>query len=181
MLENWIDEQVNKIAPNLKAIVGSAITARLIALAGGLQEMALLPSSTIQLLGAEKALFRALKTGAKPPKHGVIYQTPELHSCKWWQRGNIARAIAGKLTIAARIDAFQGEYRGDELKMDLDQKIEEIKEKYSEPPQGKKDPALIRQQRPRGKPKSRSRQKNYDKSKSRKHKGGKNYSKKGKK
>lgn len=82
------------------------------------------------------------------------------------------------MTIAARIDAFQGEYRGDELKMDLDQKIEEIKEKYSEPPQGKKDPALIRQQRPRGKPKSRSRQKNYDKSKSRKHKGGKNYSKK---
>ncbi|UJG44745.1 MAG: C/D box methylation guide ribonucleoprotein complex aNOP56 subunit [Candidatus Heimdallarchaeum endolithica] len=178
-LENWIDEQINKIAPNLKAIVGSAIAARLIALAGGLQEMALLPSSTIQLLGAEKALFRSLKTGAKPPKHGVIYQTPELHSCKWWQRGNIARAIAGKLTIAARIDAFQGEYRGDELKMDLERKIEEIKEKYSEPPKGKQDPALTRQQKPRGKSKPRSRQKSYDRSKSRKYKG-KNYSKKGK-
>jgi len=178
-LENWIDEQINKIAPNLKAIVGSAIAARLIALAGGLQEMALLPSSTIQLLGAEKALFRALKTGAKPPKHGVIYQTPELHSCKWWQRGNIARAIAGKLTIAARIDAFQGEYRGNELKMDLEQKIEEIKEKYSEPPKGKQDPALTRQQKPRGKSKPHSRQKSYDRSKSRKYKG-KKYSKKGK-
>ncbi len=149
-LEQWIEEHVDKVAPNVKAIVGAPIAARLIALAGGLKEMALMPSSTIQLLGAEKALFRALKTGAKPPKHGVIYQMPELHSCKWWQRGNIARAIAGKLTIAARIDAFQGEYRGDELRMDLDRKIKDILEKYNKPPEGKTEPIANDQRAPRG-------------------------------
>ncbi|MHA1303105.1 MAG: C/D box methylation guide ribonucleoprotein complex aNOP56 subunit [Candidatus Heimdallarchaeaceae archaeon] len=169
-LEQWIEEQVDKVAPNMKAVIGAPITARLIALAGGLKEMALMPSSTVQLLGAEKALFRALKTGAKPPKHGVIYQTPELHGCKWWQRGNISRAIAGRLTIAARIDAFQGEYRGNELRMDLEQKIEEIQKKYSEPPKGKQDPSLRAQQKPKARPKRRP-----------KGKGGKRYTQKSKK
>ena len=139
-LDAWIEREMGRIAPNMKAVVGSAIAARLIALAGGLREIAMKPASTIQLLGAEKALFRALKTGAKPPKHGIIYQTPELHSCSWWQRGNIARAIAGRLTIAARVDAFQGEFIGDQLKIEVDQKIAEIKEKYKEPPEGKKPP-----------------------------------------
>ncbi len=139
-LENWIETQLDHIAPNMKAVVGGIITARIIALAGGLQELALRPSSTVQLLGAEKALFRALKTGAKPPKHGVIYQMPELNNCSWWQKGNISRAIAGKLTIAARIDAFQGEFAGTELRLDLERKIAEIKEKYTEAPEGKTEP-----------------------------------------
>jgi len=139
-LEYWIEKQMRKIAPNMQAVVGSAIAARLIAIAGGLKELAMLPASTIQLLGAEKALFRALKTGANPPKHGVIYQMPELHSCPWWQRGNIARAIAGKLTIAARVDAFQGEYMGDKLRKEIERKIIEIKAKYKNPPEGKKKP-----------------------------------------
>ena len=150
-LDAWIEREMGRIAPNMKAVVGSAIAARLIALAGGLREIAMKPASTIQLLGAEKALFRALKTGAKPPKHGIIYQMPELHSCPWWQRGNISRAIAGRLTIAARVDAFQGEFIGDQLKREVDQKIEEIKEKYKEPPEGKKPPIDRSQQsqRPR--------------------------------
>ena len=142
-LVQWIEQQMDRIAPNMKSVVGSAIAARLIALAGGLDELAKMPSSTVQLLGAEKALFRSLKTGAKPPKHGVIYQMPELHSCPWWQRGNIARAIAGKLTIAARVDAFQGEFVGEELRKDLERKIVEIKEKYKNPPEGKKLPKEI--------------------------------------
>lgn len=139
-LDNWIEREMGRIAPNMKAIVGSAIAARLIALAGGLMEIAMKPSSTVQLLGAEKALFRALKTGAKPPKHGIIYQMPEIHSCSWWQRGNISRAIAGKLTIAARVDAFQGDFIGDQLRLEVEQKIVEIKEKYKNPPEGKKPP-----------------------------------------
>ncbi len=139
-LDNWIEREMGRIAPNMKAIVGSAIAARLIALAGGLMEIAMKPSSTVQLLGAEKALFRALKTGAKPPKHGIIYQMPEIHSCSWWQRGNISRAIAGKLTIAARVDAFQGDFIGDQLRLEVEQKIAEIKEKYKNPPEGKKPP-----------------------------------------
>lgn len=139
-LETWIERELMRVAPNLQAVAGSAISARLIALAGGLREMAMLPASTVQLLGAEKALFRSLKSGAKPPKHGIIYQIPELHSCPWWQRGNIARAIAGRLTIAARVDAFQGEFVGDQLRKDLERKIEEIKKKYENPPEGKKEP-----------------------------------------
>ncbi len=148
-LDSWIEREMGRIAPNMKAIVGSAIAARLIALAGGLREIAMKPASTVQLLGAEKALFRALKTGAKPPKHGIIYQMPELHSSPWWQRGNISRAIAGRLTIAARIDAFQGEFMGDQLRKDVDNKIEEIREKYKEPPEGKKPPIDRSQQPPR--------------------------------
>ncbi|MCK5304186.1 MAG: C/D box methylation guide ribonucleoprotein complex aNOP56 subunit [Candidatus Heimdallarchaeota archaeon] len=139
-LEVWIGREISRIAPNMKAIVGAPIAARLIALAGGLRELAMKPASTIQLLGAEKALFRALKTGAKPPKHGIIYQIPVLHGCPWWQKGNISRAIAGRLTIAGRVDFFQGEFIGDQLKLEVDRKVEEIKEKYKEAPEGKKPP-----------------------------------------
>ncbi|MBY9002176.1 MAG: C/D box methylation guide ribonucleoprotein complex aNOP56 subunit, partial [Candidatus Heimdallarchaeota archaeon] len=139
-LETWIDREISRIAPNMKAIVGAAIAARLISLAGGLRELAMKPSSTVQLLGAEKALFRALKTGAKPPKHGIIFQVPDLHSCPWWQKGNISRAIAGRLTIAARVDAFQGDFIGEQLKLEVDRKIEEIRGKYKEAPEGKKPP-----------------------------------------
>jgi nucleolar protein 56 len=92
------------------------------------------PASTIQVLGAEKALFRSLKTGARPPKHGMIFQHTLLHDAKRWQRGKIARALAGKVAIAARVDAFGGRKIGDELKADLDRRIEEIHQKYDQPP-----------------------------------------------
>ena len=96
--------------------------------------LAKLPASTMQVLGAEKALFRALKTKARPPKHGIIFQHPLIHDAKRWQRGKIARALAGKLSIATRVDAFKGEYMGDKLKADLDKRIEEIRERYENPP-----------------------------------------------
>ena len=92
------------------------------------------PASTIQVLGAEKALFRSLKTGARPPKHGLIFQHTLLHDAKRWQRGKIARVIAGKLAIAARADAFGGNYIGDKLKADINKRLKEIHEKYKEPP-----------------------------------------------
>jgi len=85
-------------------------------------------------LGAEKALFRSLKTKARPPKHGIIFQHPLIHDGKRWQRGKIARALAGKLAIAARVDAFNGEYVGDKLKADLEKRIDEIRERYEKPP-----------------------------------------------
>jgi len=109
--------------------------ARLIALAGGLTNLAKMPASTIQVLGAEKALFRSLKTGTRPPKHGIIFQHTLLHEAKKWQRGKIARAIAGKLAIAARTDAFGGRYAGEKLREDLERRIKEIQEKYVQPPQ----------------------------------------------
>jgi len=133
-LEKYIDEAMYEVAPNIRALVGSLLGARLISLAGGLSKLARLPASTIQVLGAEKALFRALKYGAKPPKHGVIFQHPLIHRSPKWQRGKIARALAAKLAIAARIDAFTGEYRADELREDLEKRVEEIKALYPTPP-----------------------------------------------
>jgi nucleolar protein 56 len=134
ILESYVDATMEEVAPNIKSIVGSLLGARLIAIAGGLENLAKMPASTIQVLGAEKALFRALKTGTKPPKHGIIFQHTFLHQAKKWQRGKIARAIAGKLAIAARTDAFGGKYIGDELKAGLEKRITEIHAKYSQPP-----------------------------------------------
>ncbi len=133
-MEHYIDKTMEEAAPNMKSMVGALLGARLIAVAGSLRNLAMRPASTIQVLGAEKALFRSLKTGARPPKHGLIFQAALLHDAKRWQRGKIARALAGKLSIAARADAFGGRFVGDKLKADLDKRIAEIKEKYKEPP-----------------------------------------------
>ncbi len=133
-LESYLDTTMEEVAPNIQTLVGSLLGARLIAFSGGLNNLAKMPASTIQVLGAEKALFRALKTGARPPKHGIIFQHTLIHDAKRWQRGKLARAIAGKLAIAARTDAFSGKYMGDYLKADLDSRAEEIQEKYAKPP-----------------------------------------------
>ena len=140
-LQEYIDEAMKEVAPNIRGLVGPLLGARLIALAGGLSKLAILPASTIQVLGAEKALFRALRTGGKPPKHGVIFQHPEIHRAPRWQRGKIARALAAKLAIAARIDAFTGEYKAEELKEELEKRIKEIKTLYAKPPVRKTPPS----------------------------------------
>ncbi|MFN4133314.1 MAG: C/D box methylation guide ribonucleoprotein complex aNOP56 subunit [Candidatus Hadarchaeales archaeon] len=125
-LAGYIDGVMAQIAPNLKAVVGGAIGARLISLAGGLERLSKFPASTIQVLGAEKALFRSIKGRARPPKHGVIYQYPDIRGSPKAVRGKIARALAGKIAIAARIDAMAGEYAGDRLVAELKAKITKI-------------------------------------------------------
>ncbi|UCE95741.1 MAG: C/D box methylation guide ribonucleoprotein complex aNOP56 subunit, partial [Candidatus Bathyarchaeota archaeon] len=134
ILQKYASSTVEKVAPNTQALVGSLLAARLITLAGGLINLAKMPASTIQVLGAEKALFRALKTGTRPPKHGIIYQDALIHGSKKWQRGKMSRALAGKLAIAARTDAFSNRFIGDSLKAELERRIAEIKEKYHKPP-----------------------------------------------
>ena len=147
-LEGYMDTLMEEVAPSTKALVGSLLGARLIALTGGLTNLAKMPASTIQVLGAEKALFRSLKTGTRPPKHGIIFQHASIHEAKGWQRGKIARAIAGKLAIAARSDAFSHKYIGDDLKAGLERRIKEIQEKYAEPPPEKpKQPPQRRKER----------------------------------
>ncbi|HJW98258.1 MAG TPA: C/D box methylation guide ribonucleoprotein complex aNOP56 subunit [Candidatus Bathyarchaeia archaeon] len=133
-LEKYLDSTMEEVAPNIKFLVGSLLGARLIAVSGGLINLAKRPASTIQVLGAEKALFRSLKTGTRPPKHGLIFQHTLLHDAKRWQRGKIARAIAGKLAIAARADAFGGRNIAKELKIGMDKRVEEIHQKYDQPP-----------------------------------------------
>jgi nucleolar protein 56 len=132
--EAYVDGVMKEAAPNSTAILGPLLTARLMSIAGGLENLAKMPASTMQVLGAEKALFRSLKTGARPPKHGVIFQYASIHQSPRWQRGKIARALSGKFAIAARVDAFGGDFIGDKLAKDLEKKIAEIQEKYKEPP-----------------------------------------------
>ncbi len=129
----YIDGLMAQVAPNIRAVVGGSIGARLISLAGGLTNLARLPASTLQILGAEKALFRALRGRAMPPKHGVIYQYPDIRGVPKWQRGKVARALAGKLSIAARVDAMSGEFIGEKLAATLKSRIADIKSKYEKP------------------------------------------------
>ena len=105
-LEDHVESEMVTIAPNLSAILGTAVGARILGRAGSLKRLAGLPASTIQVLGAEKALFRSLKTGSQPPKHGLLFQHAMVHAAPRWQRGKIARAIAAKAVIAARIDVY---------------------------------------------------------------------------
>ncbi|MFW9909381.1 MAG: C/D box methylation guide ribonucleoprotein complex aNOP56 subunit [Candidatus Thorarchaeota archaeon] len=133
-LETYVTTVMNKISPNITALVGPLIGARLISLAGSLKELARKPSSTIQVYGAEKALFRSLKTGADPPKHGIIYRVAEINSSPYWQRGKIARALAGKLSIASRIDAYADRNVGDSLRESFLSRVEEIRRQNPEAP-----------------------------------------------
>ncbi|WP_405293097.1 NOP5/NOP56 family protein [Methanobrevibacter sp.] len=105
-IENYIDSKMEAIAPNLRLLVGPTLGAKLISHAGGLKRLAMYPSSTVQIMGAEKALFRHLKSGDRPPKYGLIYQHPQVRGAKWWNRGKIARMLAGKISLAVRRDVF---------------------------------------------------------------------------
>lgn len=154
-LVRYIDAVMKEVAPNITALVGSLLGARLISLAGSLEDLAKLPASTIQVLGAEKALFRALRFGGKPPKHGVIFQFPDINKSPRWQRGKIARALAGKLAIAAKVDAYTGRFIGDKLLEDLRKRIEEIKKLYAKPPPRKEVPSAKPKPRKEGKEKRR--------------------------
>lgn len=105
-LEEYVDKKMELIAPNLKLLVGSSLGAKLISHAGGIKRLAVYPSSTVQIMGAEKALFRHLKSGDRPPKYGLIYQHPQIRGAKWWNRGKIARMLAGMISLAVRRDVF---------------------------------------------------------------------------
>lgn len=131
-LEEYIQEKIRETAPNLNDVAGANLSAKLIAHVNGLENLAKLPSSTVQIIGAEKATFRHLKTGENPPKHGLIFQHPSIRGSNWWIRGKLARAVAGKITIAARKDAFSNEYDPN-LKIQLDKKIEKIKKDHPFP------------------------------------------------
>jgi nucleolar protein 56 len=137
-LEQHVELMMGIVAPNIKQLLTATVGARLIARAGSLNKLAILPASTIQVLGAEKALFRSLRTGADPPKHGLLFQHALIHSAPRWQRGKIARALASKLAIAARIDLFRPGRIDTGISDRLNARIAEIHDKYSQPSTEKK-------------------------------------------
>lgn len=128
-LENQIESDMNTLAPNTSAIIGPLIGARLISLAGGMQRMAMLPASTVQILGAEKALFRFKKEGGRPPKHGIIFQHPLVNRAVRAERGRIARLLATKISTAVKADVFTKRDITKELQRDLEMRLKEIRNK----------------------------------------------------
>jgi len=160
-LENYIDSKMESIAPNLRDLLGSTLGAKLIAHIGSIKRLATYPASVIQIMGAEKAIFRHLKTGERPPKHGLIFQHPSVRGAKWWNRGKIARNLALKITLAVRKDVFSGEY-DPSIAEDYLKKVEQIEKENPFPKKTSQKRA-----------KERKAEKDKGKGKSKKYKGSK--------
>jgi nucleolar protein 56 len=152
-LDKYILESMLKVAPNLTALLSANLAARMISLSGGLARLSRFPASTVQLLGAEKALFLHLKTGKRPPKHGIIFQHPMVNRAPYWQRGKVARSLGAKASIAAKVDFFKGEFIGEKLIGEMEARVEEIKKKYPDPP--RKSQAQFSRQPQRGGPRGK--------------------------
>jgi len=120
-LEDYIAATARDVAPNLSDLAGPVLAAKLIDKAGGLRRLAMMPSGTVQLLGAEKALFRSKKSGSRPPKHGLIFQHPYVHSKPKRLRGRASRTLASKISLASRADFFSGRDLRGLLRKELDE------------------------------------------------------------
>ncbi|PVU86055.1 hypothetical protein BB559_006691 [Furculomyces boomerangus] len=108
-LYDYLVDKMSIVAPNLAALIGDVVGARLIAHAGSLTNLSKYPASTVQILGAEKALFRALKTKGNTPKYGIIYHSSFIGRAGAKNKGRISRFLANKATIASRIDCYSDE------------------------------------------------------------------------
>jgi nucleolar protein 56 len=121
--EKYLETVMRAYCPNVLYLAGTTLAAELIHLAKGLKHLAMLPASTIQLLGAEKALFRHLRTGARSPKYGILFAHQYVQTAERKLRGKAARMLADKLALCARIDYFKGEFKADMYKKDLEGKL----------------------------------------------------------
>lgn len=120
--------------PSLSHLLGPLLAARLCVSAGGRARLARLPSSTVQVLGAEQAFFAHLRTGSPPPKHGHLFGHPWVKRSPWWVRGKVARMLAGRCSIAARVDAYDGTPWGDEEVAAVEARVEAIRARHPSPP-----------------------------------------------
>jgi RNA processing factor Prp31 len=108
-LHDYLSAKMSAVAPNLSTLIGEVVGARLISHAGSLTNLAKYPASTVQILGAEKALFRALKTKGNTPKYGLIFHSSFIGRAQQKNKGRISRYLANKCSIASRIDCFSEE------------------------------------------------------------------------
>jgi nucleolar protein 56 len=126
-LSGYLSHRMNTVAPNLAALIGDTVGARLISKAGSLTNLSKYPASTVQILGAEKALFRALKTKGNTPKYGLIYHSSFIGKTGTKSKGRISRFLANKVSIASRIDNFSDTPTskfGEAMKRQVDERIE---------------------------------------------------------
>src|SRR2546430_6639469 len=133
-VETYVERSIRDLAPNGSELSGPVIAARLVTLAGGIEDLARAPGGTVQLLGAERALFRHLRTGSRPPKHGVLFQHPWVHGAPPWQRGAIARAFASKSSLAARTGPDTKRKIAPDLLKNLQVAIDEIRRRKADKP-----------------------------------------------
>ena len=105
-LQEYLKARMQALAPNLTNIVGEIVGARLISHAGSLVNLAKCPASTVQILGAEKALFKAIRTKHNTPKYGIIYQAQLVSNAAPKFKGKVARALAAKCSLCVRCDAL---------------------------------------------------------------------------
>lgn len=118
--ETYLGELEKETCPNLATIVGVTTAAKLIEHTGSLKRLAEMPASTLQVLGAEKALFRHMRNSKnRPPKYGMLHEHQLIQKSKKEMHGKVARALADKASIAARVDYFKGKFIGDKLKKEL--------------------------------------------------------------
>ena len=125
-LQEYLRTKMELVAPNLQSLIGDQVAARLISHAGSLTSLAKYPASTVQILGAEKALFRALKTRGNTPKYGLIFHSTFISRAAAKNKGRISRYLANKCSIAARIDSFSelptSKY-GDKLREQVEERL----------------------------------------------------------
>jgi nucleolar protein 56 len=109
MMAREVSATAATVLPNCSALVGGLVAARLLSEAGDLHTLATMPASTLQVIGARKALFSHLQCGTAPPRHGIIYQDKAVHTAPGKLRGKVARTVACQLAIAAKLDQFRRE------------------------------------------------------------------------
>src|SRR3989344_2642784 len=124
--ENYVSETAKEIMPNMCSLMDPLLATRLLALAGSLEKMSKMTASSIQLLGAEKALFRHLKKQGKSPKYGIIFLDPRIQNAQADKKGKAARILASYLMKAARIDYYSGR-KEPSLKEDMEKDLRMIK------------------------------------------------------
>jgi len=129
-LTRYLEDMTRATLPNTSAVAGPVLTARLLVLSGGIEKLSKLPSSTIQLLGAEKALFRHLRGEGKAPKYGVLFGHPLIQSAPRELRGKMARLVAAKLSLAARTDNFSDRDDGEKMRRGLEEQARKILPKH---------------------------------------------------
>ena len=134
-LDAYIKATSEKLMPNTTYLTDDKIAAKLLSKAGSLERLAMMPASTIQLLGAEKALFKHIKFGSKPPKYGLLFNMPAISNAPRNARGKIARAYATKISIGLKGDYFTKKFIGEKLKSDLEGTIERIKKGAADRPE----------------------------------------------
>tara|TARA_B100002052_G_scaffold222314_1_gene204380 strand:+ start:92 stop:511 length:420 start_codon:yes stop_codon:yes gene_type:complete len=132
--EDAIREMASSHVPSLSALLGPISAAKLVVLAGGRERLARMPSGSLQVLGAHAAMS-AHRRGAPPPKHGaVLFSMPQISRSPRWVRGKIARFLAGKASIAVRVDHFEGDPWSKKQVDEINKEINVIREKFPRPP-----------------------------------------------